>query len=243
MGHSVMDNEHAAGSAWHLFTRLGEAQILLPALLLLGLALLRRPAGRPLALVWAGALAGAAVLTTATKLAFIGWGIGWPALDFTGISGHAMFAAATYPLLLGTLAPPRWRWPALACGALLAAALAVSRVVVDAHSVSESVAGVLVGGAASAWALSRAGLVPVRLPWWAPLAVALWFACLPAVAPPSTTHAIVTRLALALSGHERPYVRGQWRWPRDLQSAPTGTTAAPSAAVTGPRPLNLSSAR
>ncbi len=231
MGHSVMDNEHAAGSAWHLFTRLGEAQILLPALLLLGLALLRRPAGRPLALVWAGALAGAAVLTTATKLAFIGWGIGWPALDFTGISGHAMFAAATYPLLLGTLAPPRWRWPALACGALLAAALAVSRVVVDAHSVSESVAGVLVGGAASAWVLwlwLRDGLAQgllLRLPLWAPLAAGLWFVGLPTFAPPSNTHALVTRLALALSGHAQPYVRGQWRWPR-ATAAPSDTSAA-----------------
>jgi hypothetical protein len=257
----MIDHEPGAAWAWHVFTRLGEAQILLPALLLLGGALLRQPAGRSLALHWAGALAAAALLTLTTKLAFIGWGVGWPALDFTGVSGHAMFAAATYPLLLGTLAPRRWRWPSLAAGALLAAALGVSRVVVDAHSVSESVAGVLVGGAASAWALSRAGLPPARLPLWAPLVVVLWFVGLPALAPPSNSHAIVTRLALVLSGHERPYVRGQWRWPRataaalpvfssersvGAQSAPTGTTGvatAPSAVVTGPRPLNLSSAR
>jgi hypothetical protein len=213
----MRNDELGAGQAWYLFTRLGEAQILLPALLLLGLALLRRPAGRPLALWWAGALSAAVLLTTVTKLAFIGWGIGWPALDFTGISGHAMFAAATYPLLLGTLAPARWRWPALAAGGLLAAVLGVSRVVVDAHSVSESVAGVLVGGAASALALWRAGLPQVRLPIWAPVAAALWLAFTPAIAPPSNTHAMVTRLALTLSGHERPYLRGQWQWPRVKQ--------------------------
>ena len=227
-----MGHEPRAAWAWQLFTRLGEAQILLPALLLLGVALLRQPAGRPLALCWAGALAAAALLTLASKLAFIGWGIGWPALDFTGISGHAMLAAATYPLLLGTLAPRRWRWSALACGVLLAAALGVSRVVVHAHSVSESVAGVLVGGAASAgawvcawawacaWAPPRASLPAPRLPLWAPLLAALWFMSLPAVAPPSNTHAMVTRLALALSGHERPYVRGQWRWPAPTAVAP-----------------------
>lgn len=232
--------------AWHLFTRLGEAQILLPAFLLLAVALWRRPPGRSLALQAAVALTVAAALTTASKLAFIGWGIGWPALDFTGVSGHAMFAAAIYPLLLGALAPPRWRWPAVALGLLLAAAVGVSRVVVGAHSPSESVAGVLVGGSAGAWALARAGLVPVRLPAWAPLLAVLWFTSLPAMAPPSATHDMVTRLALALSGHERPYVRGQWRRPSVSQSAPTGTTGvatAPSAVVTGPRPLNLSSAR
>ena len=42
--------------------------------------------------------------TTASKVAFIGWGLGLSALDFTGISGHAMIASAVYPLLLGTLA-------------------------------------------------------------------------------------------------------------------------------------------
>ena len=232
-----MPNDHRAAQAWHLFTRLGEAQILLPALLLLGLALLRRPAGRPLALWWAGALSAAALLTTVTKLAFIGWGIGWPALDFTGISGHAMFAAATYPLLLGVLAPARWRWPAVAAGAVLATLLGASRVVVDAHSVSESIAGVLVGGAASALALARAGLPSVRFSLAPAAAAALWFAFTPAVAPPSNTHAMVTRLALALSGHEQPYRRGQWRTP----SAAAPLTSPLTSPVTSPLRSSVSS--
>ena len=36
----------------------------------------------------------------------IGWGIGWAPLDFTGFSGHAMFAAALMPLLLRLAAGP-----------------------------------------------------------------------------------------------------------------------------------------
>ena len=210
-----MPNDHRAAQAWHLFTRLGEAQILLPALLLLGLALLRRPAGRPLALWWAGALSAAALLTTVTKLAFIGWGIGWPALDFTGISGHAMFAAATYPLLLGVLAPARWRWPAVAAGAVLATLLGASRVVVDAHSVSESIAGVLVGGAASAVALARAGLPSAGLSLAPAAAAALWFAFTPAV------HRLPTRMR---------WSRG-WHWRCPATSSPIG------AASGGHRPL------
>ena len=38
--------------AWHLLTRLGEAEILLPVAALTALALLRKPATRPLALRW-----------------------------------------------------------------------------------------------------------------------------------------------------------------------------------------------
>jgi membrane-associated phospholipid phosphatase len=197
--------------AWQLFTRLGEMQILLPALLLAALALWRQRAGRPLAAWWLGALAGAALLTTMTKVAFIGWGIGSAALDFTGVSGHAMFAAAVYPLLLGALAPPRWRWPALALGALLAVGVGASRVVVDAHSVSEAVAGVVLGGAVSALALARAGLWRVGLSVWVPAVMAAWLLVTPTLAPPSNSHELVTRLALALAGHEQPHLRGQWR--------------------------------
>ncbi len=120
---------------WLLLTRLGEAPILLPAAMLALWALSRHAAGRRLALGWLGSLGSAVFLTTATKVAFIGWGLGWPAIDFTGISGHAMFAAAVYPLLFGTWAPgtrlfvptpllpgqqgpafavvPTWRWVAL----------------------------------------------------------------------------------------------------------------------------------
>lgn len=207
---------------WHLLTRLGEAQILLPAAALALLALLRDAPGRRLALWWTG-LGGAAVLaTTASKVAFIGWGVGSAALDFTGVSGHAMFAAAIYPLLLGAMAPSlgRWLspthrvspatvWVAVACGAALAAAIGVSRVVVQAHSVSEVLAGLLLGGAVCAVALWHSQPPRRALTPWVPALVAAWLALMPGLASASRTHPLVTRLALALSGHERPYTRAE----------------------------------
>jgi hypothetical protein len=87
---------------WHVITRLGEAQILLPVALLATLPLWRRPGARPLAIRWVALLSLAVLVTTASRVAFIGWGIGWAELDFTGISCHAMFATAVYPLLLAT---------------------------------------------------------------------------------------------------------------------------------------------
>jgi membrane-associated phospholipid phosphatase len=244
-------------TAWHLFTRLGEAQLLLPAAALVVWLLLREPAEsghRQLALRWLLRGAVAAALTTVSKLAFIGWGIGSAALDFTGVSGHTTFATAVYPLLLAAAMPAAWplaRQAGALAGVALALAVGLSRLMVDAHSVSEVLAGLLVGGWAGALAFRLGALRPRFSGWLAPL-IGLWFVATPLVAPPSQSHSMVTRLALALSGHATPHTRQGLRaraLPRALQpapqrlapqsaGAPSATTAAgPSAVVTGPLPL------
>ena len=199
-----------AYSVWSVVTRLGEAQILLPATLALCLWLAWRPRARPLVGWWLALLAVAAFVTTLSKIAFLGWGIGNATLDFTGVSGHAMFAAAIYPLLLGAVFAGHaiaWQRAAVAVGAALALLVAVSRVMVGAHSVSEVLAGMAVGGLVSAWALSRGHLPRVRVPVLLPLALAAWLAVTPAHAPESQTHGWVTNLSLALSGRDRAYTR------------------------------------
>ena len=200
--------------AWTLVTRLGEAQILLPTALALALWFAWRGHSKRLAASWALGILAATVITTASKVAFMGYGLGWQALNFTGVSGHAMFAAAIYPLAgtaaVSALAGPgavRWQWLGLSAGVALALVVAVSRVAVNAHSVSEIVAGLLIGGSTTAVAL-RAGHLPLaKPPLWLPLAVGLWLGISPAHAPPSTTHDWVTRLSLKVSGHTRPYTR------------------------------------
>jgi membrane-associated phospholipid phosphatase len=206
-----------ADAFWLLFTRLGEAQILLPAAFLAMAALTRQAAGRMLAGRWLKLLAVGVALTTASKVAFIGWGWGWPALDFTGVSGHAMFAAAVYPVLLATLLPAARpgardrRWAAAALGALLALLVGISRVRVQAHSVSEVLAGLALGGTVSLLTLRRLSGLPAALSPWVAAAAAAWFVVTPVHAPASQTHQMVTRLALALAGHDRPFQRGHWR--------------------------------
>ena len=280
--------------AWHLFTRLGEAQLLLPAAAVVAVSMWRQPGMQAVTLRWALLLLGAALLTTVSKLAFIGWGIGSAALDFTGVSGHTMFASAIYPVLLAALVPVAWpaAWPArravsgpggrrwaAVLGAVLALAVGVSRVVVGAHSVSEVVAGWLVGGVAGAvaWQLVMRGSrsasasasgsrsisrsaaqsdpeVPARASPWPLLFTALWFGAAALLAPPAQTHSMVTRWALALSGHAQPYTRARLHG-RALQSAGAApvavavpllalpSAAVPSIAVIGPLPLKRSSAR
>lgn len=202
----------AAG--WALFTRLGEAQILLPAMAAALLWLARQAPGRRLAGRWLAATAGAALVTTASKVAFIGWGLGHASLDYTGISGHAMFAAAVLPVLAGVLAggaigPGAGR--AVGAGMVVAALIAVSRVVTGAHSVADVVLGFTLGGLAAALVLRDRSPVLTAAPGRLAAGLAAWFLVLPFVAPDPRTHEWVTALSLAVSGRDQPYTLQQLR--------------------------------
>ncbi|MEO8857684.1 MAG: phosphatase PAP2 family protein [Burkholderiaceae bacterium] len=196
---------------WVVLTRLGEVQIALPLALLGMVVLLRNAESRALAVWWMVLLTLAIALTTATKLAFIGWGLGWPALDFTGVSGHAMFAAAVYPLLLGcVLAAPASRQLqtlAIVAGCALALLVGISRVVVGAHSVSEVIAGLCLGGLVSALPLGMLRRPRVRVGPVVPAMVLVFAALMPTQAPASLAHPLVVRLALLLSGNAAPFTR------------------------------------
>jgi membrane-associated phospholipid phosphatase len=210
----MLDSVHTL-ITWHLIARLGEAGIVLPIALALGLWLVISAGSMRLASSWLMPLFLAAGVTTLSKLAFIGWGIGIASLDFTGFSGHAMFGAAIYPMLAYALTHrARGRMGttghvlALLAGYALAALIAVSRVKTGAHSVSEAAAGFLLGAAASGCALWLTERVPHRLPGrWVYVGIAAWLTAMPAQASPSQTHGMVIQLALTLSHRSVPYVR------------------------------------
>lgn len=198
---------------WLLLTRLGEAQILLPLALMTLASLLWRSRGlsaRPVALSWLALFGAAIAITTASKIAFMGWGVGWAALDFTGVSGHSMFASAVYPVVAGTLAS-RWspgkRYAAIGAGYALALLVGLSRLAIHVHSPSEVVAGLMLGGLASALPLAWAGIAPGSISPVVPALVAVWLAVMPVHAPASNTHSLVTRMSLMLSGRSEPFTR------------------------------------
>lgn len=233
-----MDSWTTVPAFWHAVTRLGEAQILLPACLagLAWLALLARSrpaiesgtiggrvggaavarstlageAARDTAWRWAlGLLLGTAVVT-ASKVAFIGYGIGSATLDFTGFSGHSMYATAVLPVLAALVAGRA----GAACGFAVAGLVMVSRVVLHAHSWSEVAGGAMIGTPIASVALGRM-LAPralLRAPSWLPLLLAAWLTLLPWRAPPSRTHDWVIQLSLQLSGRPFPYTRAQMMW-------------------------------
>jgi hypothetical protein len=152
----------------------------------------------------------AASITTATKVAFFGYEVGYAPLDYTGISGHATFAAAVLPVLAGILtcgATPRWRSAALAAGYALAVVVAYSRLRIGAHSGVEVAGGLALGSLASALSLNAHRLPDVRPPLWLGIGLMLWMLSLPIGAPPSQTHGWVVRLSLAVSDRAEPYSR------------------------------------
>ena len=188
--------------------------ILLPAALMTALWFVWRDRSPRLAAVWLGGIVVATLITTASKVAFLGYGLGWAALDFTGVSGHSMFAAAIYPLTgvaiicaIAGLQAARWERLGLAAGVALALVVGLSRVAVDAHSWSEVVVGLLVGGAVTLVAARAERAPPARHSLWLPVVIFVWLGSASPNAPPSLTHGWVTRLALAVSGRAEPYTR------------------------------------
>ncbi|GLU32240.1 phosphatase PAP2 family protein [Trinickia caryophylli] len=198
---------------WYSITRLGGAGLTLPLAVTIALWLALGYTWR-LALAWLGILAGAVGIVALTKIAFLGWGVGVRAWDFTGVSGHAMLSTAVYPvgffLTLLSVRPPL-RIAGVVVGLAAGMAVGLSRVVLDAHSPSEAVAGCAVGALAAiffiwiAWGArpGKLSVVPVAVSLLM-LAVALHDVRVP-------TQRWITHVALHLSGRDRPFIRARWK--------------------------------
>ncbi|WP_249405047.1 MULTISPECIES: phosphatase PAP2 family protein [unclassified Stenotrophomonas] len=154
---------------------------------------------------WALALSVVGLTVLASKLAFLGWGIGVARLDFTGFSGHAAMSAAVWPMVMYVAVGRSPRWAAL-LGFALAAAIGYSRIPLNAHSWSEIGAGLALGALGTAWVLGREKK-PWRLPaHWVALALLLG-GCVPLMLPQLRTHQAVVELAKMLSGAAKEFDR------------------------------------
>ncbi|WP_232250902.1 phosphatase PAP2 family protein [Janthinobacterium sp. 1_2014MBL_MicDiv] len=177
-----------------------------------------------LVLSWSLWYGGGLALVVLSKLAFMSWGVGSSALDFTGFSGHAMRAGAVFPVLLYVLlqrADPRWRHAGVACGVAFAVLVAISRVVVHAHSVSEAVSGCVLGLAvALGFMWSARGAVNIAVSHALALACLVLMIALSFKAEPMPTEQWLQKLAMALSGHERVFSRADWKLAQDGRPAP-----------------------
>lgn len=190
---------------WEGLSSLGDSRVLLPlsAVLLLSLAVPQRP----LKWRWAVMIAAVALLTLASKIAFMGWGVGIASLDFTGISGHAAMSSTIYPTAMWLLACGRsqrpWAWTLAGIG--LALAIAVSRLPLHAHSLSEIVAGLALGLLATATVLWNRGLrAGARIIRVSSAALAITIAAaVPLLLADLHTHDLVKSLATGLSGREK----------------------------------------
>jgi membrane-associated phospholipid phosphatase len=156
----------------------------------------------------------AAAVVATTKIAFLGWGVGIHAVDFTGISGHTMLASAVFPVMFYLMllpAPPLVRIAGVAAGLVLGLLIGVSRLQLQAHSVSEMAAGCVLGAlVALGFVASVAQRTPIRAaPYLIALSLGLLAFGLHDLRAP--TQHWVTQVALSLSGHDRPFIRARWK--------------------------------
>jgi membrane-associated phospholipid phosphatase len=215
---------------WFVITSFGGAGLTLPLAFAIALWLAFGYSWR-LAAGWLLLLGVAVALVTATKIAFLGWGVGVRAWDFTGLSGHSMFATAVFPVaafLVLLPAPPAVRLAGVAAGLLAGALISFSRIVIEAHSPSEAVTGCIVGAMAAlafiriAWDATPGRLLPVM-----PVVLSLMVLTLGLHNLHVPTHRWVTHIALKVSGHVRPFAREPWRALHDTGApfSPTAPTA------------------
>jgi membrane-associated phospholipid phosphatase len=219
---------------WYLITNFGGAGLTLPLAFAIALWLAFGYSWR-LAAGWLFLLGAAVALVTATKIAFLGWGIGVRVWDFTGLSGHAMFATAVFPVaaFLALLsAPPAVRIAGVGLAMLGGAIVGASRVAVFAHSPSEAITGCIVGALTAlvfvriAWNATPPGRLPV-----VPVVLSLMVIMLGLHKLHLPTQRWVTHIALKVSGHDRPFVRAHWKILRDTDipasPAPSASPALP----------------
>ncbi|KQQ36064.1 membrane-associated phospholipid phosphatase [Duganella sp. Leaf126] len=197
---------------WHLLSLIGSLAVTGPVGAAIAIYLIAGKQWR-LTLAW-GLLFGVGMaVVVVTKMLFVGWGIGIESVEFAGISGHAMRAAAVYPVagyLVLRSSGPYARYVGAGVGVLLAVLISISRVPTLAHSVSEVVSGAILGLAVAGVFIYFAS----REHRWA-LSRMLAVLCLPIVlvAPnvePIPAEDWITQAALKLSGRDHPYSRAMW---------------------------------
>src|ERR1700712_466309 len=200
-------------SLWLSITSVGSVGVMIPlAIAVAGWLALGYP--WRYAVCWLVVLGSASGLVFFTKIAFMGWGVGVRDLDFTGISGHAMISSAVLPVALFVACLPGRQWIralGVSVGLLVGVVVGVSRILLNAHSVSEVVTGCGLGAVtallfvAYAWRAESGKLSP------APVAVSLAVVAVALHGIPVPTQRWIADIALHLSGREQPFIRARWK--------------------------------
>jgi hypothetical protein len=157
---------------WQWVSFFGDSTVLLPSAAAVFMVLFLRRPSRQIAWQWGLLFGITGAIVSASKLAFMGWGIGIRELDFTGFSGHTALSTAFWPIFLWLLCARgsvALRRTAMVMGYLLAGLVGYSRLAIHAHSPSEVIAGLLLGACGSALFLllqrNSSRVVDAQLSW------------------------------------------------------------------------------
>jgi hypothetical protein len=217
---------------WNQIRDLGDGAVMAPACIAIAIWLVASRAWSK-AIRWLWFFGSAAALVVGTKIAFEGWGIGVTALDFTGVSGHAMTATSVFTVagyLLGSKLPRSGAIALAAIGYGFGVLVGVSGIVEKEHSLSEVVAGCALGGLVAYGSMTtpRTRPVIVRAPAFFALTLAALIFTLHGAKAPSELY--IAKLAVYLSERATPY-----SWPnRNAPIAPDSLSSSPDTAQAAP---------
>jgi len=197
---------------WHLLSSFGNSAITIPITLIVAIWLLASREWRT-SLVWCVLFGFSMVLVLITKIAFVGWGIGIESLDFTGISGHATRAAMVFPVLFYfglQRAPRKVNSFGVILGMVLAVLISISRVMVNAHSGSEVLAGWLLGTGMALifFQIIKTHVILISRRWL--LACSFFLLFISPTVKPLQADDMIAQLALKISRHNKAFDRSRW---------------------------------
>lgn len=196
---------------WKTLTYFGDSMLLIPTAVIIALILPWKSDNRRALWYWLLAFGLAGLVVSVSKILFLGFGIGSARFNFTGFSGHSAMSATLWPVMLWLISgrcSRLWRGLAIGVGYAIPLMVGVSRLVIHAHSVSEVIAGLLLG-----FTLSTAFLLSQR-------ETALKGFSLPQIAAAllvpvlllghgriATTQQFLAQFSARLAGMEKPYTR------------------------------------
>ncbi|EFB2347817.1 phosphatase PAP2 family protein [Escherichia coli] len=199
---------------WQLISFFGDSTVLLPSAAALFIVLILRKTSRLLAWQWSLLFGITGAIVCASKLAFMGWGLGIRELDYTGFSGHSALSAAFWPIFLWLLSArfsAGLQKAAVATGYILAAVVGYSRLVIHAHSDPEVIAGLLLGVAGSALFLllqKRTSDCDYKtIPWGGIACLVMFSLILLHSGSKAPTQTLLGQIATAIGPLDKPFTR------------------------------------
>lgn len=199
---------------WQWVSFFGDSTVLLPSAAAVFMVLFLRRPSRQIAWQWGLLFGITGAIVSASKLAFMGWGIGIRELDFTGFSGHTALSTAFWPIFLWLLCARgsiALRRIAMVMGYLLAGLVGYSRLAIHAHSLSEVIAGLLLGACGSSLFLllqrNSSRVVDAQLSWGGVLSLIIIPVVLLNTGTKAPTQSLLGEIAVKLGPLEKPFTR------------------------------------
>ncbi|KAA5972947.1 MULTISPECIES: phosphatase PAP2 family protein [unclassified Pantoea] len=197
--------------SWRTLTYFGDSMLLIPTAVIIALVLPWKSSSQRTVWYWLLAFGLAGLLVSLSKIMFLGFGIGSARFNFTGFSGHSAMSSTLWPVMMWLISgrwSTFWRAVTIAIGYAIPLMVGFSRLVIHAHSVSEVLAGLLLG-----FTLSSAFLISQRrtvLKGFSALQVGVAFLVpllLMSHGRVATTQQFLERLSVKLAGLEKPFKR------------------------------------